>query len=202
MKSAARMAVVAGAAYPLGRYHKLRWALALAAVGATGRLESPGQLALRGVKVLASSPEVSELTEEVRGRLLDAARAAAISAATSSIGSLTGRLNDQTEALRGAGGEVAKGVTKATGPSSTEDEDDEADEAEEAGDDGSSDDEQRQRESLSEGRRPPRDRQDDGAGRRRRQSRRSDDGEGETRSPRRAARSEGNGGGSPVRRKG
>ena len=199
MKSAARMALVAAAAYPLGRYHKLRWALMVAAVAATGRLESPGQFALRGVKDLANSPELSELTDAVRGQLLDAARGA-----TSSIGSLTDRVNDQTEALRKGGAEAAEGVSKAAGLSSAEDDEDETDEPEDAEADGSADEERpRRRQPVSARRSASPDRQDDGAAkRRRRQATDSDDGHRESRPQRRPARSESNGGGSPVRRRG
>ena len=203
MNSAARMALVAAAAYPLGRYHKLRWALMVAALAATGRLESPGQFALRGVKDLANSPELSELTDAVRGQLLDAARGAAISAATSSIGSLTDRDNDQTEALRKGGAEAAEGVSKAAGLSSTEDDDDETDEPESAEADGSADEERpRRRQPVSSGSTASPGREDDSATRRRRQAKGSDDGQGESRPQRRPARSESNGGGSPVRRRG
>ena len=203
MNSAARMALVAGAAYPLGRYHKLRWALALAVVGATGRLESPGHLAVRGLKGLATSAELTELTETLRGELVDAAQAAAVSAARSSIASLTGRLNDQTEALRRPGGRAAEGVRKATPRSSSEDDGYEADDAEEA-EAADANDEARRRPGrpASEGRREGRDHEDGGPEGRRHQAGASDDGEGENRVQRRRAPSAGDGGGPPVRRRG
>jgi hypothetical protein len=203
MKSAARMALVAAAAYPLGRYHKLRWALMVAALAATGRLESPGQFVLRGVKDLANSPELSELTDAVRGQLLGAARDAAISAASTSIGSLTDRVNDQTEALRKGGAEAAEGVSKAASLSSTEDDDGETDEPESAEADGSADEERpRRRQPVSSGSTASPARQGDSAKRRRRQATDSHDGHRESRPERRPARSESHGGGSPVRRKG
>jgi hypothetical protein len=203
MKNAARMALAATAAYPLGRYHKLRWALMLAAFAATGRLESPGRFALRGVKELANSPELSELTDAVRGQLLDAARSAAMSAVTSSVGSLTDRLNDQTEALRKPAADVAGGVSKAAGVSSTEDDEDEGDQAEETDADDSGDEERpRRRQPVPAGHREARDRREDGPTTRRRRAEGSDNGQDKARQRRRPARSENNGGGSPVRRKG
>jgi hypothetical protein len=208
MKNAARMALIAVAAYPLGRYHKLRWALMLAAFGATGRLESPGQFALQGVKGLANSPELSELTDAVRGQLLDAARAAATSAVTSSVGSLTDRLNDQTEALRKPAADVAGGVSKAAGQSSaedeeSEDEEDESDRAEEAEADESVDEERpRRRQPVSPGRTEARDRREDRPTSRPRQAEGSDNGQGESRRQGRPARSKDRDGGSPVRRRG
>ncbi|HWC38082.1 MAG TPA: hypothetical protein VG476_06115 [Acidimicrobiales bacterium] len=203
MKNAARMALVAAAAYPLGRYHKLRWALMLAAFGATGRLESPGRFALRGVKELANTPELSELTETVQGQLLDAARSAAISAATSSIGSLTDRLNDQTEALRKPASDVTEGVSKAAGRSSAGDDEDEVDQTEETDADESVDEKRpRRRQPESAGQRTSRDQRDDGPASKRRQAEDSDNGQGESRRQRRPARSKQDGGGSPVRRRG
>jgi hypothetical protein len=177
----------------------------LAAFGATGRLESPGQSALRGVKGLANAPELAELTDVVRDQLLDAARGAAISAASSSIGSLTDRLNDQSEALRKPAGDVAGGVSKAAGLSSSDEEDDgKADQAEEAEGDNSADEEQpRRRQPVSAGRSSTGNGHDEGAERRRRPARDTgDDGELKTRSQRRTARVGDDGGGSPVRRKG
>jgi hypothetical protein len=206
MKSAARMALAAGAAYPLGRYHKLRWALMLAAFATTGRLESPGRLALRGAKELANSPELSEVTDKVRGQLIDAARAAVVSAATSSIGSLTDRLNDQTEALRKPADDAARGVSKAAGHSSSEDDEGEGDQTDESDDadagDPADEERPRRRQPVSAGHRETRDRRDNGQTSRRRQAEGSDNGQGRAKPRRRPARSDDSGGGSPVRRRG
>ena len=46
----------------------------------------------RGVSALGSSPEIGKITESVRGELLSAARAAAVTAASNRIDSLNERL--------------------------------------------------------------------------------------------------------------
>ncbi|MDP9866518.1 MULTISPECIES: hypothetical protein [Streptosporangium] len=104
MKCGLQMALAVGAGYLLGRSHKLRLALALAAAGATGRLGvSGGDLLQQGLKTLGSSPELSKLTDSVRGELLEVGKAAVRTAASKQIDSLTSRLHERAEFLRGQG---------------------------------------------------------------------------------------------------
>jgi Sec-independent protein translocase protein TatA len=114
MKAGARVALSLGAGYFLGRTKKMRLALTIAAAGATSRAgTSPAKLLQSGLKQLASSPEVSKLAETARGELLNAAKAAAVTAASSRIDSISDRLQGQgTESLRSAGAGVGKGVGK------------------------------------------------------------------------------------------
>lgn len=100
MKDQARMALAVAAGYYLGRRRKLRWALSVAAAGATKRLTGRhAGLLQQGTKLLAN-PEVKALADTVRGRLVEAGRAAAVSAASSRIDALTDRLQERTESLR------------------------------------------------------------------------------------------------------
>ncbi|PXY19055.1 hypothetical protein [Prauserella muralis] len=92
MKRGAQVAVAVGAGYLLGRSRKGRLALMLAAASATGKVGGPGALLRQGAGKLASSPELGQITESVKGDLLGAARSAAMSAATERIGSLNERL--------------------------------------------------------------------------------------------------------------
>lgn len=93
MKSGAQVALAIGAGYFLGRSKKMRLALMIAAAGATGRVgTSPGKLVQNGLKQLASSPELSRLTDLAREDLLGAAKSAAVTAASSRIESLNERL--------------------------------------------------------------------------------------------------------------
>ncbi|MFF5992712.1 hypothetical protein [Prauserella flavalba] len=81
----------------------MRLALMIAAAGATGRLGgTPRELLQQGVKRLAASPELGKITESVRGELLDAARSAAMTAASSRIDSL----NDRLQSTAGRGGKA------------------------------------------------------------------------------------------------
>lgn len=98
MKRQTGMALGVGAGYLLGRSHKTRLALMLAAAGATGKLGLPGQL-IRGATGPASGV-LSKIAEDVPGRLVEAGRAAATAAATSKVDSLVDTLHSQTEALR------------------------------------------------------------------------------------------------------
>ena len=90
MISRTRLACGVAIGYVLGRTRKMRLALMIA--GATGVAGSPRQLVERGVKQLASVPEVGKLTTIARGQLLDAAKTAAMTAASSRIDALNERL--------------------------------------------------------------------------------------------------------------
>jgi hypothetical protein len=93
MKPGARVALGVGIGYFLGRTRKMRLALAFAAAGAGGTLgKSSGALLRGGTSALASSPEVAKLTERVRGELVNAVKAAAVTAASSRIDSLSERI--------------------------------------------------------------------------------------------------------------
>ena len=102
MKSGARVAIGVAAGYLLGRTRKMRLALMIAAAGATGaRGGSPGALLKRGLGQLSSVPEVAKLTETAKNELLDAAKAAAVSAATKRVTALSGRMQDQLQGRSG-----------------------------------------------------------------------------------------------------
>lgn len=93
MNAGTRVALGVGAGYLLGRTKKMRLALMIAAAGATGKTGvSPGKLVQNGLKQLSSSPELGKLTDIARDELLNAAKAAAVTAASSRIESLNDRL--------------------------------------------------------------------------------------------------------------
>jgi hypothetical protein len=81
--------------YVLGRTRKMRWAMTLVSAGAIGRNGGPAELVKQGTKLLGSAPEVKELTENVRGRLMEAGKVAAMAAASNQINSLTDRLQER-----------------------------------------------------------------------------------------------------------
>lgn len=96
MKPGPQVVVAVGIGYLLGRTKKMRLALMIAAAGATGKMGvGPRQLLQQGYKRLAASPELGKITDSLRGELLDAAKAAAMTAATGKIESLNDRLQDQ-----------------------------------------------------------------------------------------------------------
>lgn len=103
MKTGTRVGLALTAGYVLGRLHKMKWALAVAALAGRGRLPGgSGGLLQQGVKLLTSSPELTKLTEEMRGQLVEAGKAAAVAAVSSKINSLSDDLRDRTDAMRAA----------------------------------------------------------------------------------------------------
>jgi hypothetical protein len=103
MKTGARVGLAITAGYVLGRLHKMKWALALAVLA--GRKRLPGGsvgLLEQGAKVLASSPELAKLTEEMRGQLVEAGKAAAVAAVSGKINSLSDELRERSESMRAA----------------------------------------------------------------------------------------------------
>ncbi|MGW3483631.1 hypothetical protein [Rhodococcus indonesiensis] len=96
MKGGARVAAGVSIGYFLGRTHKMRLALMLAGAGLTGRLPSnPQDILKRGASMVGSSPELVKITDSVRGELMSAARAAAVTAASNRIDSLNERLQQR-----------------------------------------------------------------------------------------------------------
>jgi hypothetical protein len=103
MNTGVRLGLAVTAGYVLGRFHKLKWALAVGALAGRGRLPGgAGGLLQQGAKLLTSSPEFTKLTEEMRGRLVEAGKAAAVAAASSRIDSLSEGLRERTDAMRSA----------------------------------------------------------------------------------------------------
>jgi hypothetical protein len=95
-----QVALAGGIGYVLGRQHKLRLGLLLAAAAATGRLSRPGALVEHGARALNATPELGKLSE-MGAPLLAAAKNAATGAVSGRIGSVSDRLRERTEALRG-----------------------------------------------------------------------------------------------------
>ncbi|WP_433605737.1 hypothetical protein ACQP2P_28170 [Dactylosporangium sp. CA-139114] len=94
MNCKTQVALAAGAGYLLGRQHKLRWGLLLAAAAMSGRLTRPGALLDQGLRALKATPEVGKLGE-MGAPLVSAAKDAARTAVTGRIGSLSDRLRER-----------------------------------------------------------------------------------------------------------
>lgn len=112
MKCSTQAAIAIGVGYLLGR--KKRLGAAVLVAGATAGLGGGGAgggLLSRGVKAVASSgpagklaPQLGELADSVRDDLLEAGKAAVMSALTSRIDSLSDNLRDRATRLRDAPG--------------------------------------------------------------------------------------------------
>jgi hypothetical protein len=124
-----------GIGYFLGRTRKMRFALSLAGAAMARRSGgTPGDLLERGTSLLKSSPELSKITDTVRGELLGAARSAAVTAASNRIDALNDRLQ-QGSTLLASGDRRGSRETDA-------DEDDYDEESSEYDEEPSEDDEQ------------------------------------------------------------
>jgi hypothetical protein len=115
VKCGARVALGVAGGYFLGRTKKVKLALALAGMAAGRRAGGPGQLLAQGTKLLGQSPEITRLTDELRGRLLDAGKGAAVAIATRQVEALTERVVNRVGDLTEAGGKTVGGVGETVG---------------------------------------------------------------------------------------
>src|SRR5918997_4633165 len=110
VKCAARVALGVAGGYLLGRTKKMKFAMMLGGMAAGRRAGGPGQLLAQGTKLLGQSPELTRLTDEVRGRLLDAGKAAALAVATRQVEAVTERVMGRVGSLADAGGRTVGDV--------------------------------------------------------------------------------------------
>lgn len=126
MKCGARVALGVVGGYFLGRTKKMKLAMMLGGMAAGRKAGGPGELLKSGTKLLNSSPELARLTDEVRGRLLEAGKGAALAVAARQVESLTERVGKRVESLGDVGIPRSK---KAQAEPETDEYDDEAEEA-------------------------------------------------------------------------
>ncbi|MDF2711169.1 hypothetical protein AB0C18_27330 [Nonomuraea muscovyensis] len=105
MNDRARVALALAAGYYLGRRHKLRLATMLAAAGVARNLRKgdSGGLLKHGIKLLGQSPQMEEMTNRLRGELMEVGKAAAVAATSRQLETLTSRLHERAESLRQPG---------------------------------------------------------------------------------------------------
>ena len=115
MNNKTQMAAAIGAGYLIGRTRRMKLALMLAGAGTTGRFRGgPRELLTLGTKMLANSPEVAKLGDTVRGELVSAAKAAAVTAASQRIDSLSNRLQSGGQEITGTVSDLPDNVTDVT----------------------------------------------------------------------------------------
>ncbi|OBJ19860.1 hypothetical protein A5653_18265 [Mycobacterium colombiense] len=89
----AKVALAVGAGYLLGRTRKMRLALMLASAGMTGKFRTkPTDVLADGLQALGASDELMQLTDQLRGQALNAAKAAALATAINGVNALNERL--------------------------------------------------------------------------------------------------------------
>ncbi|MET9191174.1 hypothetical protein GUR47_05165 [Streptomyces tendae] len=98
------MAAAVAGGYLLGRTKKAKLAFAVGSYLVGRRVGlSPGQVLGQGLGSLQRAPQFQELSEQVRGELLTAGRAAVTAAANRRLTGLADTLRDRTDALTGEG---------------------------------------------------------------------------------------------------
>lgn len=95
VKCGARVVLGVAGGYLLGRTRKMRLALMLGGMAAGRRAGGPGELLAQGSKLMSRSPELSQLIGDVRGRLLDAGKDAALAVATRRVESWADRVAER-----------------------------------------------------------------------------------------------------------
>jgi hypothetical protein len=93
VKCGVRVALGVAGGYFLGRTKKMKLAMMLGGMAAGRQAGGAGQLLRQGAKLLGESPELGRLTDEIRNRLLDAAKVAAVAVATRQVEALTERVS-------------------------------------------------------------------------------------------------------------
>lgn len=104
MKSQGTVALGIAIGYMLGRTKKMKLALMLGAVAAGKRLDRTALLE-QGKDLLESSPALQRIGGDARGRLADAGREAAVTAAGKGMDALSDRLQQRATRLRSVGQE-------------------------------------------------------------------------------------------------
>lgn len=95
MKCGARVALGVAGGYLLGRTKKMKLALMLGSMVAGRRAGGPGALVGQASKLLGESPEIERLSDELRGRLVEAAKGAVLAVAARQVESLADRLTER-----------------------------------------------------------------------------------------------------------
>jgi hypothetical protein len=129
MKCGARVALGVAGGYFLGRTKKMKLALMLGTLAAGRRAGGPGELLGQATKLLSASPELTRLTDEVKGRLFDAGKGAALAVAARQVEALTDRVGKRVESIGDTSrGSVKRGRKARPEPEREEDYDEEYDE--------------------------------------------------------------------------
>jgi hypothetical protein len=118
VSNGAKVALAVGTGYLLGRTRRMRIALMLAAAGVTGKFPAmPAGLVAQGLKSLGASDQLHDLTDQLRGEVLNAAKAATLAAATHRVDALNDRLQGvvPTEEVGRATGSATRGLTSVAG---------------------------------------------------------------------------------------
>jgi hypothetical protein len=100
MKSGPRIATAVAIGYALGRSRRMKLAIMVGGMLAGQRVGNPKELLAKASTAVSSSPELSELGNTLRSRLTDAARTAAVAAASNKIDDIGDSLSERAAKIR------------------------------------------------------------------------------------------------------
>lgn len=102
MKYGGRVVLAVAGGYVLGRTKKMKLAIMLAGMASGNRIaRDPTQLLAQGTRLVQSSPQLSALSDQVRGRLVEAGKDVAVAVVSRQMDSLSDRLSERTDRLSG-----------------------------------------------------------------------------------------------------
>lgn len=101
MKCGTRVALGLTGGYLLGRSRKMKAAMFLAILAAGGKLPADPNELVRRIPLLGGGGPLDEVTADLRERLVDAGKTAAMTAASNRIDSLSDKLERRTATLQG-----------------------------------------------------------------------------------------------------
>lgn len=102
MKYGGRVMIAVAGGYVLGRTKKMKLAIMLAGMASGNKIaRDPTQLLAQGTRLVQSSPQLSALSDQVRGRLVEVGKDVAVAVVSRQMDSLSDRLSERTDRLSG-----------------------------------------------------------------------------------------------------
>lgn len=97
-----RVVLAVAGGYVLGRTKKMKLAIMLAGMASGNKIaRDPTQLLAQSARLVQSNPQFSALSDQVRGRLVEAGKGVAVAVVSKQMESLSDRLSERTEQLGG-----------------------------------------------------------------------------------------------------
>ena len=110
MSTATRVGTAMAAGYVLGRTKKLKLAISVGSMLVGQRIATNPRARLKqGQQLVDSNPELAKIEEQLRGKFMEAARAAALATVSSRMDQLSDSLHQRSSGLRGVAGELEPG---------------------------------------------------------------------------------------------
>jgi hypothetical protein len=102
MNTTGKVAAAMAAGYLLGRTKKLKLAITVGSLLAGKKIATdPRELVQQALGVIENNPELSKLSDQVKGRLVDAGKEAAVAAASTQLNRVSDSIRHRTDRLTG-----------------------------------------------------------------------------------------------------